>query len=111
MSGFSQYPVVGAVPRGAERAFSRIDPASYARLQSMEPSVQGALRYWPCSATLANARIVPRVLFCEAKPFLKTWGIHPQDLHRLGFDLLDARDIAAVVEYENRLPACEVHKV
>ena len=66
-------------------------------IQTMRPSRDGAIAYYPCQVTLKDGSYHPRVYLVDGKQFDRTWGV-------ISRPTLPARDIVAVAESPERLP-------
>jgi hypothetical protein len=72
-------------------------------LASIEPSLDGDISYFPCSVLLANGQSLDTVYIVPEKPYIKYWGIYPED--DKGKSWIRIEDVIKVVESPTRLPA------
>ena len=73
------------------------------QLLEIEPSSDGELKYYPCAVKLANGAVLPCVYVVHDKPYLKMWGVYPENDR--GKSWVRVQDVAEVVESPYRLPA------
>lgn len=69
-------------------------------LDAIEPSVDGQIRYYPCSVTLDDGAVYPRTILIEAQSFARHWGVWPW-----GDKCLAAENICSLSATPYRLPA------
>jgi hypothetical protein len=72
-------------------------------LKNIEPSGDGELLYHPCTAVLNSGEVVDHVYIVSEKPYLKYWGVYPEDDN--GKASIRIEDVASVQDSPSRLPA------
>jgi hypothetical protein len=77
-------------------------PKLLRQILSIEPSVDGKLKYRPCLVTLRDGRRRDFVYVQEVEEYLRYWGVLPDDDE--GKRSVDFREVVAVEESPNRLP-------
>jgi len=78
---------------------SRIQEA----LKGIEPSRDGQLVYHPCHVVLKSGETFDTVYIVAEKPYLKYWGVDPEDDHAKRWIRIE--DVAEVQDSLTRLPA------
>jgi hypothetical protein len=72
------------------------------QLAAIPPSVDGGLNYYPCQVTLSDGTQLDRVYLVEYAPYLRTWGVTPeQDRAKRSVAI---EQVTAVAESPSRLP-------
>lgn len=85
-----------------ERAYPELSALLRAQLNRIAPSIDGALRYFPCSVRLHTGQIVDRVYVVEAQSYISVWGVWPdQDAQKHEVKL---EDVVEILESPTRLP-------
>lgn len=72
-------------------------------LSGIEPSRDGQLEYFPCRVVLRDGQILNNVYIEPEKPYLRQWGVYPEDDEGKKWIRID--DIASVEDSPIRLPA------
>ena len=72
-------------------------------LQTIAPSGDGELWYYPCRVTLMNGTILDTVYIEPEKPYLHFWGVYPEDDR--GKRSIRIEDVLEVEDSPTRLPA------
>jgi hypothetical protein len=49
------------------------------KLMRIVPSEDHGLKYYPCRVTLREGRVVDRVYVVEQAPYIRIWGVYPED--------------------------------
>lgn len=73
------------------------------RLRAIEPSHDGELVYYPVRANLKSGEILDTVYIVPEKPYLKQWGIYPEDDR--GKRWIRIEDVTEVEDSPTCLPA------
>ena len=72
-------------------------------LDTIPPSHDGDLNYWPCAAHLKNGTVLTCVYVVAESSYIKVWGVYPeQDRHKNHVSILS---VDALAESPWRLPA------
>lgn len=74
-----------------------LEPQLQDVLQNIEPSIDGQLKYFPCSVELKSRKVLNHVCFVEAGLFGDWWG-------EQGRQVLNANEILNLQECPDRLP-------
>ena len=69
----------------------------------VEPSRDAWLTYRPCRVVLRDGAIHERVVFAEARPWFRYWGVDPEDDE--GKAQVLVAEVASVLASPHRLPA------
>jgi len=72
-------------------------------LQTIEPSGDAELWYYPCRVTLTNGTVLDTVYIEPEKPYLRFWGVFPEDDR--GKRSIRIEDVLEVEDSPTRLPA------
>jgi hypothetical protein len=72
-------------------------------LDRIEPSDPGEFPYFPCLATLFDGRTIDHVYVQPELPYLRDWGVFPED-DRAKFSIA-IDDVAILESSPTRLPA------
>jgi hypothetical protein len=72
-------------------------------LANVEPSKDRDLSYYPCRVTLRNGVVLDTVYIEPEKPYLRMWGVYPEDDRGKRFVSID--DVVSVENSPQRLPA------
>src|SRR5579871_147840 len=83
--------------------YSPLPPYIREALNSIEPSQDGGLVYYPCRAVLKSGAACDTVYIVSEKPYIKHWGVYPEN--DPGKRWIRMEDIAEVKESPIRLPA------
>ena len=83
--------------------YSPLLPHVREALESIEPSRDGELVYYPCRAVLRSGEAFDTVYIVSEKPYVRHWGVYPQNDSGKRWILME--DIAQVQESPTRLPA------
>ena len=83
--------------------YHKIDDALRREIDSIEPSMDGQIAYYPCSVMLKSGAKVQFVCIAEAESYFEKWGVWPENDSSKRSILIE--DIAHISESENRLPA------
>jgi hypothetical protein len=78
-------------------------------LARIEPSKHGELLYFPCKALLKNGQVLAAVYVMPENPYLKAWGIYPEDDPAKSWIRIE--DVVGLDESPNRLPARFANKL
>lgn len=79
------------------------------QLLSVEPSVDGALKYRPCQITFRDGRLLDRVYVQEAGSYARVWGVWPENDN--GKRSVHIEDVARIEESPTRLPVYLANKL
>jgi hypothetical protein len=71
-------------------------------LESIEPSRDGDVLYYPCSVRLKNGESLQCVYIIPEIPYIRQWGIYPEDDR--GKSWIRVEDVVQVKESRSRLP-------
>jgi hypothetical protein len=83
--------------------FSHLSPTIRQQLASIEPSIAGELKYYPCAARLSNGESLACVYVVCDEPYLKMWGVYPENDR--GKNWVRVENLVEVVDSPYRLPA------
>lgn len=72
-------------------------------LESIAPSHDGGLEYFPCRAFMKNGDVLDAVYIEPEKAYFKHWGVYPEDDQAKHWVRLE--DIERIEESPSRLPA------
>lgn len=78
-------------------------------LQGIEPTQDGDLKYFPCSATLISGEVLDTVYFMPERPVMKMWEVYLQTDGAKR--LIRVEDVAEVRDSPTRLPARFANKL
>jgi hypothetical protein len=78
-------------------------------LRAITPSMDGDLTYWPCSARMKDGTVLVCVYVVADEPYIKHWGIYPQQDR--GKSYISLSDVDALAESPRRLPAQFANKL
>lgn len=78
-------------------------------LKAIIPSEDGDLTYWPCAARMKDGTVLVCVYVVPEGPYLKHWGIYPQQDR--GKSHISIADVDALAESPRRLPARFANKL
>jgi hypothetical protein len=71
-------------------------------LGAITPSRDGDLTYWPCAARMKNGTVLVCVYVVPEGPYIKHWGVYPQQDR--GKNYISLADVDALAESPRRLP-------
>jgi hypothetical protein len=83
--------------------YSQLPELIRSALADIEPSSDGDLTYYPCRVTLREGSVVDTVYIEPERPYLRTWGVYPEDDRGKRFVSID--DVVNVEDSPLRLPA------
>lgn len=72
-------------------------------LKTITPSMDRDLTYWPCAARLKDGSVLGCVYVVPEGPYIKHWGVYPQQ--DPGKSYISLSDVDALAESPRRLPA------
>src|SRR5258706_7386068 len=78
-------------------------------LNTITPSLDGDLTYWPCAARLKDGTVLACVYVVHEVPYIRHWGVYPQHDH--GKSYISLADVDALAESPKRLPARFTNKL
>jgi hypothetical protein len=78
-------------------------------LRTITPSLDGDLTYWPCAARMKDGTVLACVYVVPEGPYIKHWGVYPQQDRGKSYILLS--DVDALAESPRRLPAQFANKL
>src|SRR5713101_2415096 len=78
-------------------------------LDSIPSSHDGDLTYWPCAARLKDGTVLVCVYVVAEDPYIKHWGIYPEQDHHKSY--IYVSDVDAFAESPRRLPAQFANKL
>ena len=73
------------------------------------PSESFGMRYYPCQVTLTDGRKFDRVYIVEKEPYIKHWGVYPEDDRGKSSVLIEG--VADFEESPSRLPPVHANKL
>ena len=73
-----------------------------AQLFRVEPSHDQYLDYFPCQVTLRSGEIVDRVYLVKHQPYIRAWGVTPEEDSAKKSVLVE--DVVSIAESPSRLP-------
>ncbi len=76
-------------------------------LARIEPSHDGELQYYPCRAAIKSGQILDTVYIVPEKPYLKYWGVYPEDDRAQTMDSHRGRDGCGRQPNPPARPLCE----
>jgi hypothetical protein len=79
------------------------------QLQSITPSTNGIVNYYPCEVTLRNGNRIDNVYLVEASSYLKTWGLMPDEDPGKKFVLIE--EVDKLRDSRNRLQPAFANKL
>jgi len=82
--------------------YPNLPPAFRSQLNSITPSVDGDLKYFPCLVRLNDGTEVDRVYLVSEAPYITHWGVYPGQDHAKAEIRLS--DVASLTESPSRLP-------
>jgi len=85
------------------RSYPPLPAALRDEWERIEPSGEGAVRYRPSAAILADGTTVECVYLIDAQSYIDSWGVWPED--DPGKQSVRVDDVRAVAESPHRLPA------
>ena len=91
------------VDKYQKNRYQQLSPAIRQQLQSIEPSIDGELKYYPCAAWLVDGSSLSCVYVVRDEPYLKTWGVYPEN--DSGKNWFRVQDLLEAVDSPSRLPA------
>jgi hypothetical protein len=77
-------------------------PALASQLASIQPSIVGTRKYFPCSVELKDATKLDCVYIVAQHSYIADWGIYPQG--DLGKSEIDINEVVSIGESRSRLP-------
>ena len=92
-------------------SYPKLSDELLSQLEAIEPSQDFETNYKPCIITLLNGRKVDCVYVIPAQPYLKLWGVLPENDKSKKF--VRIQDVAKIEESPSRLPskiANEIYK-
>jgi len=85
-----------------ERTYPVLSASQRDQLNRIAPSIDGALRYFPCCVRLRVGQLVDRVYLVEAQSYISVWGVWPdQDAHKHEVKI---EDVVEIFESPTRMP-------
>ena len=81
----------------------KLPPSLRIQLAKIEPSTEGAVKYFPCDVVLKTGERVDCVYLISLTDYVKLWRFYPDRGRDKGF--VDVEDIASVADSRFRLPA------
>ena len=72
-------------------------------LNAISPSVDRDITYWPCAARVKDGTVLTCVYIVEEAPYLRHWGIYPEQDRAKSYILV--QDVDALAESPRRLPS------
>lgn len=78
-------------------------------IKAITPSEGGDLTYWPCAARMKDGTVLVCVYVVPEGPYLKHWGIYPQQDR--GKSHISIADVDALADSPRRLPARFANKL
>lgn len=78
-------------------------------LRTITPSMDSDLTYWPCAARMRNGTVLLCVYVVAEGPYIKHWGVYPQQ--DCGKSHISLSDVDALANSPNRLPARFANKL
>ena len=81
----------------------KLPPSFREQLVEIEPSREGAVKYFPCDVVLKTGERVDCVYLISLTDYVKLWRFYPDRGRDKGF--VDVEDIASVADSRSRLPA------
>jgi hypothetical protein len=92
-----------------DRRYPPLSTDLQAQLAAFAPSRAGGLDYWPSRVVLVDRTEQDRVVIAAAPPYIKWWGVWPED--DPGKRALPLEQVAVVRESDKRLPAVLADKL
>jgi hypothetical protein len=89
--------------------FPKLSDKLRAVLTTIIPSMDGDLTYWPCAARLKDGTALVCVYVVPEVPYIKHWGVYPQQDR--GKSYISLADVDALAESPRRLPAQFANKL
>lgn len=83
--------------------YSQLTAAISRQLEEVEPSIAGALKYYPCAARLANGDSLACVYVVWDEAYIRVWGVYPEQ--DSGKSWIRIEDVREIVDSPSRLPA------
>lgn len=87
----------------------RISEKLLEELRDVEPSTDGVMDYHPCRVTLRSGATLDRVYVVEEEPYLRAWGIRPED--DPAKSSVDLAEVERIEESPLRLPPPLANKI
>lgn len=81
----------------------KLPPSLRHQLVEIEPSREGAVKYFPCDVVLKTGERVDCVYLISLADYLKLWRFYPDRGRDKGY--LEVEDIASIADSRFRLPA------
>ena len=81
----------------------KLPPSLRLQLARIEPSTEGAVKYFPCDVVLKTGERVDCVYLISLTDYVKLWRFYPDRGRDKGF--VDVEDIESVADSRFRLPA------
>lgn len=81
----------------------RLPPHIAAELADIEPSIDGGIKYFPCSVSLKDGRTLDRVIIVSQASYIGRWGTYPEDDPNK--NSIHIEDVASAAKSPSRLPA------
>ena len=85
-----------------KRRYKPIPRHLYEELVRIAPSENCGLKYYPCRVTLTDGQCIDRVYVVEQEPYIKVWGVYPEDDRAKSSVLIEG--VADLEESPSRLP-------
>src|SRR6266850_1678737 len=85
-----------------KRSYAALTGSLLAAWETIAPSVNGKLEYYPCSVTLKDGRTLLCVYVMNAQSYIDVWGVWPQD--DKGKHHVRIEDLVSIAESPLRLP-------
>ena len=79
-----------------------LSPLLQEQLATIEPSVCGRLKYFPCSVTVKDGTSHKRVYVVSQAAYIRVWGVYPED-DRFKKSI-SVSDVVSLCESPSRLP-------
>jgi hypothetical protein len=86
-----------------KRSYAALTKGLRVAWETIVPSVDGKLKYYPCSTTLKDGRTLPCVYVMDAQSYIDGWGVWPED--DKGKHHVRIEDVVSIAESPLRLPA------
>lgn len=89
--------------------YPKITDNLYKQLITIEPSIDGNFRYYPCRVILANGESVDKVYVEEENSYIDIWGIYPDE--DPGKNFISIEQVKQIMETPYRLASILANKI